>query len=191
MITAVMYNDAGLITAVRTGSTNGVKVDAEASGQSYLLTDQSVDLDDFYVNVPTKTVVRYPERPSDAYVFDFASEAWTLDITLAKSVAWARVKQSRSQEEFGRFQWGDYVFQCDEVSQRRIQGAIQLAAINSSMTLEWTLEDNSTQLFTAADYIQIGQSLAVHVSQCHERGRMLRQQINESTTEAELEAIVW
>tara|TARA_R110001592_G_scaffold273068_1_gene539944 strand:- start:2343 stop:2918 length:576 start_codon:yes stop_codon:yes gene_type:complete len=191
MTTAVMYNDAGLITAVRTGSTNGVKVDAEASGQSYLLTDESVDLNSFYVNVSTKTVVRYPEQPSDAYVFDFVSEAWALDITLAKSVAWARVKQSRSQEEFGRFQWGDYVFQCDEVSQRRIQGAVQLAAIQSSMTLEWTLEDNSTQLFTATDYIQIGQSLAVHVSQCHERGRMLRQQINESTTEAELEAIVW
>lgn len=191
MTTAVMYNDAGLITAVRTGSSNGVQIDAEASGQSYLLTDQSVDLDDFYVNVPTKTVVRYPERPSDAYVFDFASEAWALDLSLAKSLAWERVKESRSQKEFGEFQWGDYVFQCDEVSQRRIQGAIQLAAINSSMTLEWTLANNTAQLFTADDYIQIGEALAVHVSQCHERGRMLRQQINESTTEAELEVIVW
>jgi hypothetical protein len=59
------------------------------------------------------------------------------------------------------------------------------------MTLDWTLADNTVQTFTATEYVQIGQALANHVSQCHERGRILRQQIQSATTEAELEAIVW
>lgn len=191
MTSAVMYNETGLITAVRTGSANGVRIDADASGQSYLMTEQDIDLHSFYVNVSTKSVTRYPEKPSEAYVFDFDSQSWVFDLDQGKFSAWASVKQSRDSEEFGKFQWNDYIFQCDEVSQRRIQGAVQLAAINSSMTLEWTLANNTAQLFTADDYIQIGQALAVHVSQCHERGRILRQQINASTTQAELEAIVW
>jgi hypothetical protein len=77
------------------------------------------------------------------------------------------------------------------VSQRRIQGAVQLSAIDDTLTLDWTLADNSVQTFTAADYIQIGQALAVHVSQCHERGRILRQEIEAATTLEDLEAIVW
>ena len=63
--------------------------------------------------------------------------------------------------------------------------------MDASVSLDWTLADNSVQTFTAADYVQIGQALANHVSGCHERGRILRQQIESATTETELEAIVW
>ena len=186
----VVYDDAGKITQVITGSDHNLEANAERVTGSCLIVDDA-GFDTHYVDLNDSSLKPKGDQPNENYVFDYSSGQWLLDIELARSLAWAQVKQSRDQEEFGEFQWGDYVFQCDEVSQRRIQGAVQLAAIDSSMTLEWTLADNSAQLFTAADYIQIGQALAVHVSQCHERGRMLRQQINESTTEAELEAIVW
>lgn len=113
------------------------------------------------------------------------------DLSEKKADKWAEIKAARDAQEFSQFDWGGYTFQCDEVSQRRIQGAVQLAAIDNTMTLDWTLADNSVQNFMAAEYVQIGQALAIHVSQCHERGRILRNQIESATTEAELEGIVW
>ena len=83
MTTAVMYNSEGMITGVRSGNSRGVLADAEASGQSYLLTDDDVDLDRFYKNVGTSEVVQYPEKPSEAHVFNFTSYVWELDLTEA------------------------------------------------------------------------------------------------------------
>lgn len=108
-----------------------------------------------------------------------------------KADKWDEIKAARDAQEFSQFDWGGYTFQCDEVSQRRIQGAVQLASIDDTLTLDWTLADNSVQSFTASEYVQIGQALANHVSQCHARGRILRNQIESATTETELEAIVW
>ncbi len=191
MTTAVMYDETGLITCIRTGSASAVQIDAEESGDSYLLTEESVDLDAFYVNVSTNQIARYPEKPAEAYVFDFSSQAWALDMDKAKSLAWAEIKRSRSQDEFGTFQWENYTFDCDEVSQRRLQGVVQLSAIDSTLMLDWTLADNSVQLFGSAEYILIGQALALHVGQCHERARILRAEIDTATTLEGLEAIVW
>jgi hypothetical protein len=43
----------------------------------------------------------------------------------------------------------------------------------------------------ALELKQMGQALADHVNECHERGRILREQIIAATTQTELEAIVW
>lgn len=131
------------------------------------------------------------EQPSDSHIWDMQVKDWHFDLALAKDLKWTEIKTARTLQEFGTFDWGGYTFQCDEVSQRRIQGAVQLAAIDDTMTLDWTLADDSVQNFTAAEYVQIGQALAIHVSQAHERGRILRQQIDAATSAEELEAIVW
>lgn len=191
MKTAVMYNSDGMITGVRSGSLRGVLIDAEASGQNYLLTEADVDIDRFYVNIETSDIVEYPEKPSAAHVFNFASRVWELDLTEARSIAWDRIKRDRSAEEFGTFVWNDHTFDCDEVSQRRIQGAVQLAAFDTNTVMDWTLADNTTQTFIASELNQIGQALSNHVKHCHDRGRILRQQIQAATTEEELEAIAW
>lgn len=191
MKTAVMYNSDGMITGVRSGSLRGVLIDAEASGQNYLLTEADVDIDRFYVNIETSDIVKYPEKPSAAHVFNFASRVWELDLTEARAIAWDRIKRDRSAEEFGTFTWSTHTFQCDETSQRRIQGAVQLAQLDSTTTLDWTLADNSVQTFNATELQQIGQALAAHVNACHVKSRTKRGEIDAANTEAELDAITW
>jgi len=158
-------------------------------GKAYVVGLPEGDIEKFYV--ADGQIVSKGEQPSAGHIFNYDTKAWELDLTLARDVKWATIKAARDAQEFGEFDWGGYTFQCDEVSQRRIQGAVQLAAIDNTMTLDWTLADNSVQSFMAAEYVQIGQALAIHVSECHERGRILRNQIESATTEAELEAIVW
>ena len=131
------------------------------------------------------------DKPAEGYQFNYVSGVWELDLTLTRSVKWEAIKAARDAQEFSQFDWGGYTFQCDEVSQRRIQGAVQLSAIDDTLTLDWTLADNSVQNFAASEYVQIGVALATHVSGCHARGRILRQEIESATTETELEAIVW
>lgn len=191
MTTAVMYNSEGMITGVRSGNSRGVLADAVASGQSYLLTEDDVDLDQFYVNVGTSEVVQYPEKPSEAHVFNFTSYAWELDLTEAKSLAWKRIKRDRNAEEFSTFEWNSHTFQCDERSQSRIVSAVQRAQLDSTLTMVWTLADNSTVSLNATELKQVGQALSSHIDACHVKARGLRTQINAAETEAELDLITW
>lgn len=184
------YDESGKVRSKRSGSADNLAhlladpevlcvESAEDHKLSEVLVDQQGQL--VFVGAP----------PSSAHELNIALQQWELSLDKAKSQRWSQIKQDRDTDEFGSFEWGGYTFQCDEVSQRRIQGAVQLAAIDDTMTLDWTLADNSVQTFTAAEYVQIGVALANHVSQCHERGRILRLQINDATTQEELEAIVW
>jgi len=135
--------------------------------------------------------VEIPEQPSISHRFDYAAGEWTLDIEDAKTDAWTRIKGARSAAEFSTFEWNTHAFDCDEVSQRRIQGAVQLAALDDTTVMDWTLADNSVQTFNATDLQQIGQALAAHVNACHVKARGLRAQIDAATSEAELDAITW
>ena len=183
----VIYEENGRISSFFTGPTS-VLSEAQESFENSLLLDRE-PLPDEYVD--NGAIESMGDAPSQHHVFSFDQKQWQYNLEGHKTATWQDVKAARTSQEFGTFDWGGYTFQCDEVSQRRIQGAVQLAGIDSTMTLDWTLADNTVQTFTAAEYVQIGQALANHVSQCHERGRILRQQIQSATTEAELEAIVW
>jgi len=135
-----------------------------------------------------------PMIPPNRYdIWDEVNGGWIdgRGLDQKKADKWLEIKAARDAQEFSQFDWGGYTFQCDEVSQRRLQGAVQLSAIDDTLTLDWTLADNSVQNFAASEYVQIGVALATHVSGCHARGRILRQEIESATTETELEAIVW
>jgi len=133
----------------------------------------------------------FPENSFD--VWDENIGEWVDGRTLEqkKDDKWLEIKAARDAQEFGTFDWGGYTFQCDEVSQRRIQGAVQLAGLDPTLVMDWTLADNSVQSFTATDFIAIGQALAVHVNAGHVKSRALRSQIESATTEAEISAITW
>jgi hypothetical protein len=160
--------------------------------------NQSVDIisDDVFYRLVDGEVVRteIPKRSQNDYeIWDEVNGGWIDPRTLTdlKADKWIEIKAARTAQEFGSFDWGGYTFQCDEVSQRRIQGAVQLAMLDPALTLDWTLADNTVQAFTAAEFEAIGQALAAHVGQCHERGRILRQEIDAATSEKDLEAISW
>lgn len=118
-----------------------------------------------------------------------------LPIADARAQAWDRIKAARNGAEFGTFTWNGLVFDGDSESQRRIQGAAQLAAMaiaaNVPWSIAWTLADNTTITMSAADMIAAGTSLAVSVAGAHNVARALRTQIDAATTQEELDAIVW
>ena len=182
----ICHEESGEITAIIKGPRDSIE---EPLG--LFLDYQGSDDIDIGWYVSGDDVLQKPEKPSDSHIFNYETGLWSIDLTLAKSLKWDEIKAAREAQEFGTFDWGGYTFQCDEVSQRRIQGAVQLATMDSSMTLDWTLADNSVQTFSAADFLAIGQALAAHVNSGHVRSRQLRLDIDSATTEAEISAITW
>jgi hypothetical protein len=183
----VTYTDQGVIKGCKSGPLAVLQEYEQDTELDCLWSDTKVTSYTHYV--ASGKIVEKGDRPSPDHVWSGTS--WQFDLSVGKQNKWSIIKEHRNDQEFGSFESLGHTFQCDEVSQRRIQGAVQLAAIDSSMTLEWTLSDNSSQLFTADEYIEIGQYLAAHVSECHNRGRILRDQIDAATTEKDLEDIVW
>lgn len=142
--------------------------------------------------VATETAVPM-EPPAEYFEWDAELGNWVdgRDLAGHKEAKWQEIKAARDAEEFGTFEWNMHAFDCDEVSQRRIQGAVQLAALDDTTVMDWTLADNSVQTFNATELQQIGQALAAHVNACHVKARGLRAQIDAATTKAELDAIIW
>ena len=101
------------------------------------------------------------------------------------------IKQARSSAEFGGFTWDGSPFDSDAISQSRIQGALQLAAMAPGFTIDWTLANNSVRNLSAADLANVGAALGMHVAAQHAKARLLRSQIEVATTVAEVDAVTW
>lgn len=182
--TAVIYNAEGKVLSQQLNAT-----ELALEGKSYVQHKIEGDLDDFYVS--GGEVLSKGSAPSEGHVFNYGTGSWELDIALARSLKWDAIKAARSAQERDTFEWNGNVLQCDESSQMRIQAAVQAAIIDDSVTNVWTLADNSTQTLNATELKAMGKALADHIKGCHERGRMLKAQIDAATTLQELEAIVW
>ena len=186
---AVFYDDSGKIVSCKTGSEEGIHLTAESSAFNYIFFEDVPDADFKYVE--NEQLVDMPTQPSEFYEFNYSTKSWDLQFSFAQQGKWNEVKKARDEEEFGTFVWNDYTFDCNEVSQRRIQGAVQLAALDTNVVMDWTLADNSSQTFNATELQQIGQALGAHVNACHVKARGLRDQIDAAQTEAELSVISW
>lgn len=108
-----------------------------------------------------------------------------------KDLKWIEIKNVRDAVEFGQMVYGGNTYDIDDLSQRRIQGAVQLAGLDGALTMDWTLADNSSVTLTAADIIGLGVALGVHVNAAHVQARTRRASIEAATTVAEVNAIVW
>ena len=182
--TAVFHDPDGRITSVQRNATANV-----IGGRSYVEADFDGDPDDFYVS--GGEVISKGEKPSSAHVFDYSSASWTLDLSEAKDQAWEQIKQDREDQEYGAFTWNSHTFQCDQLSQSRIMSAVQRAQLDSTLTMVWTLSDNTTVSLNATELKQVGQALSAHIDACHIKARGLRSQIDAATTEVDLDAITW
>lgn len=186
---AVIFDDNGKIVRRKWGGESGVVQTAENSGFNFIYFDYLPEVEGKYVE--NGVLVDLPPQPSVEHTFNYATKQWVYDLTRHRQEKWAEIKAARSADEFGTFTWSTHMFQCDEVSQRRIQGAVQLAQLDSTTTLDWTLADNSVQTFNATELQQIGQALAAHVNACHVKSRTKRGEIDAATTQTELDAITW
>lgn len=181
---AIVYDADGRITVLKRHTTA-----LALEGLNYIQGDIDGNIDDFYV--VDGALVEKGARPSQAHEFDYSAGAWVFSLAVGKEQKWQEMKEARHTAEFSEFSWSSYTFQCDAQSQMRIQSAVNAANMDAALSMVWTLSDNTTHTFTADEIKQIGQALSSHVSQCHERGRIVRQQITDATTQTELEAIVW
>lgn len=132
-------------------------------------------------------------RPGPGYNWNAFTNSWQDVRTLQekRDAKWEAIKAERDRVEFGTLTFQGNVYDIDEVSQRRLQGAIQIGSINSAIQLEWTTADNSAVLLDATDLQNLGVALAQHVDAAHTQARQLRGQIEIATNDAELDAITW
>ena len=185
----LIHTADGEIVGNKTGPQWSLEQYTSDSEELCLIVEDGQDCEFHYVD--NGALVEKPEQPSPEHTFDYAIKQWMYDLTRHRDEKWQEIKLARDAEEFSTFEWNAHAFDCDEVSQRRIQGAVQLAALDDTTVMDWTLADNSVQTFNATELQQIGQALAAHVNACHVKARGLRAQIDAATTKAELDAIIW
>jgi hypothetical protein len=108
-----------------------------------------------------------------------------------KADRWELIKKARNDAEFGGFLWDGSRFDSDQISQQRIQGMVQIANLDSSMSMDWTLADNSVRTLNSEQGIALGLALAAHVNEQHVKARTLRVAIDSATSAEQVAAVVW
>ena len=107
----------------------------------------------------------------------------------------AAINAARDAAEQGGFEYMGKIFDSDPISCIRIQGAAQSmqAAIMAEVvpTITWTCQDNSTIELTAQELMGLSVALAEWSNQCHIKATTLKEQIENATSEEELEQIKW
>lgn len=183
-------SDGGVYSVLTGPSLEGMP--APLSGQLAALTDYSGSLPAYWNG---ESVQAIPDQPSPAHVWNWATKQWIHSLTEARVQAWDRIKASRDAAEFGTFTWNDHVFDGDSESQRRIQGAAQLAILAQAMgqpfSIDWTLANNAQVALSASDMVGVGSALGQKVSSVHGTARGLREVIQGALTQNQLDAIQW
>tara|TARA_B110000858_G_scaffold186291_1_gene229306 strand:- start:2110 stop:2712 length:603 start_codon:yes stop_codon:yes gene_type:complete len=187
----VTYNDQGKILLCQSGPDDSLIPAQEKSELNTVYNDESVTSEHHYVDLTSNKVRKKGDKPSKGYIFDYDSAQWVFDIAEARQKKWEEIRELRTFQEFSSFEFQGSQIESDEISQRRLQGAVQMAAINPSVIIDWTMEDNSVVSLTAPQIIDMGTALGAHVTATHSRGRILRQLISEAETEQQLELINW
>lgn len=134
-----------------------------------------------------------PPPPSAHHIFNYTTKQWVDPRTLSdlQAAKWEQIKRDRDEAEFGGFTWDGSPFDSDAISQSRIQGAVQLAAMAPGFTIDWTLANNTVRNLTGEDLANVGAALGMHVAAQHAKARLLRSQIEAATTVAEVDAVTW
>ncbi|MGP2362607.1 DUF4376 domain-containing protein [Acinetobacter junii] len=131
--------------------------------------------------------VEMPAQPSPHFIFDYEIKQWidlrTLDEIKAQK--WAEIKSQRDQLEFGGFEFEGNTYDSDQVSQGRIMGADKFKVDQ----IEWTLKNNQVVKLTFEQLTKLQAALVEHISLCHQRARVARQKIDESSTIEELNRV--
>ena len=181
----VFMKDSGRITSVGTTCFPELLETPEQG----VLTHITADIGNDYVH--QGEIHHKGDRPSNAHIFDYTTKQWVDPRSLEdhKTAQWALIKAARSEAEFGGFTWDGSIFDSDQVSQARIQGAVLLVTSNPDFVVDWTLADNTIRSLTADDLTAISQALGEHTSLQHTRARNARALLDQATTLSEVQAV--
>lgn len=128
-----------------------------------------------------------PLSASPHCVFNYETKNWEDNRTLdeIKQSMWIEIKQQRESAEIGGFLFDGNLYDSDETSQRRILGADKFKVDQ----IEWTLKNNQVVKLTFEQLTKLQAALVEHISLCHQRARVARQKIDESSTIEELNRV--
>ena len=143
-----------------------------------------------------KTITPIPASPGTAYTWDWPSKTWVLNLTVGQLAAWARIKIARDAAIDAGVTYGGNVYDSDATAQLRVTGAATLAQLaiasgNTTYSITWTLQNNSTVALTAQQVIAMAQAVGTNYQTQFAKGQTLRAQIMAATTQAQLDAVVW
>ena len=99
----------------------------------------------------------------------------TISVAPQKNLAWERLKYNRELALRAGFTWNGMLFDSDPRARSNITDTVLLALTNPSMTIDWTLKDNSVVTLTASDVISVGTALGTFVKAIHDNTRIARE----------------
>lgn len=134
-----------------------------------------------------------PASPSQNHTFNWKLKQWedARSLQEVKDAKWEFIKLARSNAEYSGFTWDGSTFDSDATSQSRITGAVTLAMLNPSFSIDWVLADNSVRTLSNVDMVQVGMALGKHVATQFVKGAALRARIESAATISEVESVTW
>jgi hypothetical protein len=129
-----------------------------------------------------------PERPGDAY--ELIDDEWVLNLDKAKEAKKAEIASARYDAETGGLEVNGVTIDTSRDSQALLIGAVIQALQDPEYTLNWKTTNGWVTL-DATTIIAIGTAVRQHVQACFDREEELSGQVDEATTEEEIDAISW
>lgn len=177
-----ILDNNGAVVAVLNGTADIVMLNTPENA-IYIEGDYEASVSDYWNGV---SFFKIGDAPNDYSKFDYSIKQWIDTRTLdeIKSQKWAEIKSQRDELEFGGFEFEGHRYDSDIKAQGRITAAAQLG-----VPVEWTLQDNTTVWLEPDDQQRLVQTLAMHITSVHARGKIAREKIYNATTIAEVEAV--
>lgn len=98
-----------------------------------------------------------------------------LEAQQTRDLAWEHLKYQRDQRLREGFTWNGMVFDSDPQSRANITDTVLMAITAPSMTIDWTLADNSVVTLTASDVIELGAALGMFVANIYDETRIAKE----------------
>lgn len=159
--------------------------------QEFLEVNYEIDINTNKVDTNNSIIVPLPNRTSPLHIYNYDTDSWEITLDMAKKRKWEDIKLIRKQKEFSTFIFNGNVYDCDELSRSRIQGAVQMALLDPNITIDWTLSDNTVINMTSSDIISMGVTLGNHTNNIFNISRSLRTSIDSAITVDQVEALSW
>lgn len=164
--------------------------------------DALANNDNAVISKATKTYTTYDFTLATEMHTRIPSLAWVEpDIAPQETLSQAKARKkkeinaTKDMKEVSGFTYAGHDFQSDMKSAMRIAFSAATAktalANNQTFNLEWTSKNNVDVPMTAAQLVELELALTQHSRTLHNISRAKKQQVDNATTLAEVDAITW
>jgi hypothetical protein len=128
-------------------------------------------------------------------IYDLEHPAYTAEerLSMAKDAKVAEINAARTAAVDGGVKYGGHTWDSDSDSRNNLTGLV--AGLQAGVPLPggfvWRAADNNDVALTAAEVIEFGAAMLLHVNAQYQKSWVLKNQVEAATTAAEVEAIAW